>query len=74
MQCFSNAVLKQMLKAVDPTGGLLAKVIGDVAQSLGGFGQALLCFSLAFALKGQTIIDQSFNGFGSLFLSFGHGT
>jgi hypothetical protein len=62
-----------MLQFVDTPGGLLAKACGHVAQALGGFMQALLRFSLAFALKGQAIVDQGFDGFAALLLGLGHG-
>ena len=74
MQCFGHAVFKEMLQAVDAPGGLLAQTSGHVTQVFRCFVQALLGLGLAFALKGQSIVDQGFNGFGALFLCFGHGS
>ena len=74
MQCFGHAVFKEVLQAVNAPGGLLAQTSGHVTQVFGCFVQALLGLRLAFALKGQSIVDQGFDGFGALFLCFGHGT
>ena len=73
MQGFGHAVFKQVLEFVHTPGSALPKVAGQMAQPLCRFLQALLGFGLAFALKGQAIAEQDFDGFAALLLRFGHG-